>query len=49
MPSWTLCLQTIVLFAIAGFGLIILNSQLLTILLSIVAVILLLLLQRFRR
>jgi hypothetical protein len=27
MPTWTVCLQTIVLLAIAGFGLVILSSH----------------------
>lgn len=49
MPSWTLCLQLMVLLAIAGFGLVILSSHLLTLALTFAAIVLLLWLYRLRK
>ena len=39
MPTWTLCLQAIVLLAIAGFGLVILSSHWLLLVLLFAAVV----------
>ena len=49
MPTWTVCLQTIVLLAIAGFGLVILSSHWLLLVLLFAAVVITLWLCRSRR
>lgn len=49
MPTWTLCLQVIVLLAIAGFGLVILNSHWLLLVLLLAAVVITMWLCRSRR